>query len=95
MWSEPIAMFYVYILKSKFDGTYYTGHMQDLEKRIIFHNQGKSSYTRRKMPWELVFVEEKNSRSEAMKRESQIKKYKGGRSFKDLLHGSQFVQEVN
>jgi putative endonuclease len=41
----------------------------------LYHNTGKSPYTSRHTPWEMVLFEEFNSRSEAMKRE---KWYKSG-----------------
>ena len=65
---------YVYILKCK-DGTFYTGWTLDLNRRLTEHNSNnsKTKYTRNKRPVELVYFEECNSKSEAMKRECQIK----------------------
>jgi len=34
-------MFYVYVLKSKKDGRWYTGSTSDLKKRFNEHNEGK------------------------------------------------------
>lgn len=66
-------MFYVYILKCK-DCTLYTGYTVDLEKRIDTHNKGLGAkYTRGRLPVELVYYEELNSKSEALKREYYIK----------------------
>ena len=53
-------MFYVYIIKSKKDGSYYTGHTANLNDRITRHNQGRSKYTKSKTPWDLVYFEEFN-----------------------------------
>jgi putative endonuclease len=53
---------------------YYKGFTEDLEKRLVFHNADKSKYTSGKGPWNLVYHEEYKTRSEAMKREKQLKK---------------------
>lgn len=67
-------MNYTYILECK-DGTFYTGWTNNLEKRLKTHNQGKASkYTRARLPVEVVYFEEFKTKSEAMKREVQIKK---------------------
>ena len=65
--------YYVYILRCK-DGSYYTGHAKDVEKRFEMHKKGKGArYTRMHEPEEVVYIEEFESRGEAMKRERQIK----------------------
>ena len=65
--------YYVYILRCK-DGSYYTGHAKDLEKRFEMHKKGRGArYTRMHEPEKLVYMEEFESRSEAMKRERRIK----------------------
>jgi putative endonuclease len=64
----------VYILHCE-DGSYYTGHAKDVEKRYKMHEMGVGAkYTRIHKPEKLVYVEELESRGEAMKRERQIKK---------------------
>lgn len=50
--------FYVYILQSKVDGTFYKGFTSNYKKRLISHNNGENNYTSGKIPWELVYVEE-------------------------------------
>jgi putative endonuclease len=67
-------MWYVYILKCN-DGTLYTGITNDLGKRVSSHNKGTGAkYTKTRLPVEIVYYEEANDRSEASKREHQIKK---------------------
>ncbi len=67
-------MFYVYILKCK-DNTLYTGFTVNLEKRIETHNKGiGSKYTRGRIPVKLIYKEEYMTKSEALKREYEIKK---------------------
>lgn len=67
--------YYVYILLCK-DGSYYTGHAKDVKHRIEQHKKGQGArYTRMHEPAEIVYVEEFNSRSDAMKREREIKSF--------------------
>lgn len=66
-------MNYVYILEC-FDNSLYTGYTNDLEKRVGIHNCGKGAkYTRCRLPVKLVYFEEFETKSEAMKREYSIK----------------------
>lgn len=65
---------YVYILRCK-DNSLYTGWCKDLDKRLAAHNSGKGAkYTRARLPCKLVYYEEINDISEALKRERAIKK---------------------
>jgi putative endonuclease len=65
---------YCYILLCS-DGTLYCGYTNDLVKRVNTHNQGKGAkYTRQRTPVKLVYSEEFKTKSEALKREHQIKK---------------------
>lgn len=66
-------MHYTYMLKCK-DNTYYTGYTNDLEKRIKAHNEGKGAkYTKGRGPVELVYYEEYEDKSTAMRREWELK----------------------
>lgn len=68
-------MYYIYIAECG-DGTLYTGYTVNLEKRIQAHNEGKGAkYTRGRAPIVLKYYEEFYSKIDAMKRESEIKKY--------------------
>ena len=65
--------FWVYILRCA-DNSYYTGHTENLEKRIAEHQAGEiEGYTHTRRPVKLVFSEEFPSREEALGRERQIK----------------------
>lgn len=44
---------YVYILKCS-NSSYYTGHTNDLGRRLVEHNTGKVSYTKDKRPVKLI-----------------------------------------
>ena len=66
--------FWIYILKCS-DGSYYTGHTDDLDRRINQHLKGELStcYTFSRLPLELVFSQEFPTREEALASEQQIK----------------------
>jgi len=56
------------------DQSLYTGYTNDVEKRLEKHQKGNASkYTRSRLPVELVYVEEYETKSEAMSREAMIK----------------------
>ena len=78
-------LYKVYIIKSIVKERYYIGQTNDLEKRLKEHNSGKTRSTKAYSPWEIVYCEEYESRSEAVKRELEIKSYKSGIKFKELL----------
>ena len=65
---------FVYILECG-DGSLYTGSTNDLENRLSTHSSGKGAkYTRSHLPVTLVYSQDSLNRSEAAKRESEIKK---------------------
>ena len=79
---------YVYILQSEKDGGYYVGETHDVASRLAFHNAGLQRSTCSRIPFRLVYTEEFPDRHAALKREKEIKRYKGGNSFKRLIEGS-------
>jgi predicted GIY-YIG superfamily endonuclease len=65
--------FWVYILRCA-DDSYYTGHTDNLEKRIGEHQAGLcGGYTVSRLPLELVFSQDFITREEALSAEQQIK----------------------
>ena len=65
--------FWVYILECS-DGSYYTGHTDNLELRIGMHREGKiDGYTATRLPVTLVFSEQFVTRLEALEMEMRIK----------------------
>lgn len=57
------------------DGSLYTGWTTDVEERIKTHNSGQGAkYTRSRLPVKLVYFEETNDKSAALKREIAIKR---------------------
>jgi putative endonuclease len=80
--------YYVYILKSERDGTYYIGQTNNLEERLVRHNQGRSWYTKAKTPWRLIYQEEFSPRGKASKREQEIKEKKNRAYIQQLVRAS-------
>ena len=68
--------YFVYILKSEKDHRFYIGQTQDLEQRISAHNSGKSSYTKKYIPWQLYAYRICSDRAEAMGLETKLKNLK-------------------
>jgi predicted GIY-YIG superfamily endonuclease len=67
--------FWVYILKCS-DGSYYTGHIDDIERRLGQHMAGEGgAYTRERRPVQLVFSEYFADRDTAFYVERQIKNW--------------------
>ena len=65
---------YVYILRCG-DGTLYCGSTDDVQRRLATHQAGKGAkYTRGRGPLELVYSEECENCSAALKREAAIKR---------------------
>ncbi len=71
-------MFYVYVIENP-AGRFYAGQTDDLERRVLDHNdadRSKTSFTAKHGPWELVWSETHETRSAAMQRERFIKSRK-------------------
>ncbi len=78
-------MFYVYLLQSDVDSTFYVGFTEKLEQRLKQHNNGESKYTSRKIPWKLVYFENFETKSEALKRELFLKKQRNKEFYQRLV----------
>lgn len=82
-------MFYVYGVYNKKHNKIYIGQTDNLDQRIKLHNdkQFKNSYTARfDGEWVLVHKEELGSRVEALRREKQLKSYRGREFIKNLIY---------
>ncbi|MGQ0523844.1 MAG: GIY-YIG nuclease family protein [Betaproteobacteria bacterium] len=65
--------FWVYMLRCS-DGSFYTGHTDNLDLRIAQHQTGETGgYTASRRPVELVFAQECATREEALAAERQLK----------------------
>jgi putative endonuclease len=73
-------MYFVYAVYNKKHGKFYIGQTKDLSERIKLHNDlvFKNSYTNRfDGRWELIYNELAKDRKQALKREKQLKSYRG------------------
>ena len=65
--------FWVYILRCA-DGRYYTGHTDDLERRLAQHQRGEGgAFTSIRRPVTLMWCEDAPTRDEALAMERQLK----------------------
>ena len=71
---KRLGKFFVYILEC-FDGTYYTGYTNDLERRLKEHNNNKrgAKYTRYKRPVKVAWTKEYCYFKKAFLMEKRIK----------------------
>jgi putative endonuclease len=67
--------FFVYIIQSQADHSFYKGFSENPLRRLLYHNNGESTYTSAKVPWKLVYIEECPDKTTALKREKALKKY--------------------
>jgi len=71
------SFYYVYVLRSKKNGGWYTGFTADLRKRFNQHNNNESTYTRGRGPYKLIYYEAYRNKADARSREKQIKSGQG------------------
>jgi putative endonuclease len=77
-------MYTVYIIKN-YDGQLYKGYTANIERRLSEHNSGKSRWSKFRGPWKLVYYEEYQNKSDAIKRELFFKSGKGRELLKKIL----------
>lgn len=80
-------MFYVYALYNSKNDKIYIGQTGNLDKRLAEHNNKLGNHFTTKLDgeWILVYKETLNSRTEAMKREKQLKSFKGREFIKNHI----------
>jgi len=78
-------MWYVYILKSEKNNRWYTGMTHDLRKRLNEHNSSKSTYTKNRGPYLLIYYEASLNTNDARARELYLKSGMGKRFVKNRL----------
>ncbi|MBS1727587.1 MAG: GIY-YIG nuclease family protein [Armatimonadetes bacterium] len=84
-----LLVYFMYILQSESSGRFYVGHTDDLDQHLEFHNTGQSHYTARRGPWKLVYSEPFETCSEAMNRETEIKRWKSATLIRKLIADSE------
>ncbi len=66
-------MFTIYALISESTGYIYVGMTQNIDKRLLQHNRGWSNWSKRYRPWKIIYTETAPDRTQARKREVQLK----------------------
>ena len=80
-------MFSVYILQNP-KGRFYIGYTHNLDARVTSHNRTdkiSGKFTRKNEPWILVWSEGHSDRSNAVRREREIKSWKSARLIRERL----------
>ncbi|KKQ37601.1 MAG: GIY-YIG catalytic domain protein [Candidatus Roizmanbacteria bacterium GW2011_GWA2_37_7] len=80
-------MFCVYALYNKDNNKIYIGATDNLERRIIEHNQKRGNHFTAKYSgeWKLIYSEITSTRKESLKREKQLKSYRGRQHIKKFI----------
>jgi len=74
----------MYILRSLIDNGHYTGFTNNIDRRLIQHNNGKNYSTKIRRPWILIHVEFAENRVEARKLEKYFKSGSGREIIKEI-----------
>ncbi|MGC9603081.1 MAG: GIY-YIG nuclease family protein [Minisyncoccia bacterium] len=77
--------YYVYVIRSKKDGIWYTGFTPDLRKRFKEHNSNVTGWTKNRGPFELIYYEASKNKADARSRERYLKSGMGKRYLKNRL----------
>lgn len=87
-------MFHIYLARCS-DDSLYAGYCRDIAEREKTHNDGTGAkYTRSRRPVQIVYSEEYATRSEAMKREAEIKGMSRGEK-EDLISQKNSIASSN
>ena len=78
-------MHIVYILSSLVAKKSYVGMTDDLDRRLLEHNSGKSKYTSSYAPWKVIYEEKHQSLADARNREKYFKSTSGRRLLKKIF----------
>ena len=80
--------YFTYILESQMNGRYYVGSCEDVAVRLKRHNDGATPSTKPYRPWCVVWVEQHTSKTDALKREREIKRMKSRQYIERLITGN-------
>ncbi|WDF56385.1 GIY-YIG nuclease family protein [Mucilaginibacter sp. KACC 22063] len=80
-------MFTVYVLHSPAYDKIYVGYTSDLNNRMLSHNElATKGYTIKYRPWNLIYIEEFSTKTEALIREKQLKSSKGRAFIREMTN---------
>ena len=84
---EPFVFmpFVVYIIYSPTLNQYYVGHTENITDRLYRHNNSGSKTTKKANDWVLKYTETFSTRSDAAKREQEIKNKKSRKYIEDIV----------
>ena len=77
--------YYIYILQSLKNKSFYIGYTNNLKKRFREHNNGKNLATKSFRPYKLIHYEAFVNQKDAKNREEYFKSGWGWRSIKKML----------
>ena len=80
--------YFLYIIQSVADSSYYVGYTHDLRLRLEHHNAGWTMSTKAKRPWKIVYSERCASKSDAIRREAYIKRMKSRTYIESLIRNA-------
>ena len=78
--------YFTYILRSEVKYRYYIGSTDNLERRLRLHNEGNTISTKAFMPLQIVYYETFKTKTEALKREIELKKMKSKKYIEWLIN---------
>ena len=89
-------MHYLYALYSDSTDKYYVGETNDLDARLVKHNNHfyRKSYTKSASDWEVVLDKRCNNREEALYLEDFIKRMKSKKFIKKIIANSKILDNI-
>jgi len=88
-------MYWCYILYSQKLDKYYIGSTSDLNGRLHRHNTSASGFTSTGKSWTLKYFEIFETKSEALLRELQLKKWKNRKALEDLIGSGGYKSNID
>ncbi len=81
-------MYFVYVLYSENYDKIYIGMTSNLEQRLLSHNElSKKGWTIKFRPWKMVYKESFQTKQEALKREKELKSFRGREFIRNQIIG--------
>lgn len=77
--------YYVYLLESEMDKSWYIGFTLGITNRLLAHNSGKNASTKHKRPWRMIYFEAYVNKQDALGREKFLKSGSGRMFLKKQL----------
>ncbi len=83
-----MEQWYTYIIHSEKINKYYVGSTSNIELRVQRHNLGWGKFTKKGIPWKLVYFEIFSDKSDSLRREKEIKSKKSRTFIIKLISGA-------